>query len=310
MLVASPAARNGAPARPGAFRPRDGAAAVAEVLQAGLTERDRWFTLGRESLPASLAGAGAACRPRPLSAGRRSSKVLAETWGEVLQPMLLRGAPPVLGAARVLRIWEDGCQAANGVVAPALARSWYAHPAPVLLFGTELLTCAEAVRGLVPAARIGQFFPGHFPGPEALRALPHVVASDILRSLLSCDVVGFPTYRDLTAFGRLCSRLTGSRVQDDRVTWSGRTVRLGVFPMPSERLDDDPGAAPDRAPFPESGQVIVWAGPADAAADPLDALRAFVLLLERNPPMLGRVRLLLSVGPGSAGGPDCRAALV
>jgi trehalose-6-phosphate synthase len=136
------------------------------------------------------------------------------------------------------------------------------------------------------------------------------VVTDILHSLLACDVVGFPTYRDLTAFGRLCSRLTGSRVQDDRVTSSGRTVRLGVFPMPAQRLDDDPGTSPDRAPFPEAERVIVWAGVADATANPQEALRAFVLLLERHPPLLRRVRLLLEVAPGGAGRVDCRAALV
>lgn len=310
MLVASPAARSAAPAKPGALRPWDAAYALADALQAGLTGRDRWFILGRDPLPPPLAAVGAACPPRLLCPSRRSSKLLAEAWTEVMQPMLRGAAPPDVGAARVLRIWEDGCRAANGIVAPALADAWQAHPAPLLLFGTELLTCAAAVRALLPTARIGQFCPGPFPGTEALRALPHVVVTDILHSLLACDVVGFPTNRDLTAFGQLCSRLTGSRVQDDRVTWAGRTVRLGVFPMPAERLDDDAGTLPDRAPFPESERVIVWAGPADGTANPLTALRAFVLLLERHPSMLRQVRLLMAVGPGGSGWVDCRAALV
>lgn len=146
-----------------------------------------------------------------------------------------------MGSARIGRAWEAGYRAVNARLAGVLAESWHRHPRPLLLHGAELFGCGSILRSMLPHARIGHFCA--FAGWEALRALPHVVLNDIMDSLLACDLVGFPCAGDLMAFGGECARLTGSRVHENRVVWRGRSVRLGLFPMPTA-LNDPTGVPP------------------------------------------------------------------
>lgn len=195
-------------------------------------------------------------------------------------------------------MWEDGYREVNRTLAAGLAQEWRGRPAPVLLQDYQLFGCGSMLRELVPHARIGLFCHSPFPGPSALRTLPHVIVVDILHGLLACDLVGFHTYRDLTGFGQACSQIMGTRVQDNEVTWGGRTVRLGVFPVtttdPAGLRREATFIKAERAPFPDNDIVIVWVGPSDAARNPMAALRSFAGLLERDQSLIGRVRLLLN----------------
>ncbi|MGH2688625.1 MAG: trehalose-6-phosphate synthase [Actinomycetota bacterium] len=226
---------------------------------------------------------------------------------DILEPAFAATPRRGFRYAQVVRSWEAGYRAVNARLAGALAEAWHERPVPIMLYGGELFGCGSILRNLLPYARIGHLCTSRFPDIQALRALPHLLVSDILDSLLACDLVGFQTYADVTAFIRACSRLTGTRVQDDGVVRRGRQVRLGLFPVPTS---PDAGAAFVVTAVP-SAHGIVSAGVGAPMEDPYGALAALVRVVGQDVSSRGRIRVvvLAGAGPGLAGR-DALAAAV
>ncbi|CAK7214038.1 Trehalose-6-P synthase/phosphatase complex synthase subunit [Sporothrix curviconia] len=79
--------------------------------------------------------------------------------------------------------------------------------------------------------RIGFFLHTPFPSSEMFRILPVPVREGILKSLLSCDLVGFHTYDYARHFLSSCSRILGVNTLPNGAEFNGRFVTVGAFPI-------------------------------------------------------------------------------
>ncbi|MEW5851917.1 MAG: bifunctional alpha,alpha-trehalose-phosphate synthase (UDP-forming)/trehalose-phosphatase [Myxococcota bacterium] len=161
----------------------------------------------------------------------------------------------------------------------------------------QLALVPGLVRQRIPDARIGFFLHIPFPAHEVFRILPW--RQEILRGLLGADVVGLHTRAYVRHFRDSVAELLGGAASGP-LMHEGRRVAVGAFPISVDTAafaaastSDEvlTGAAGIRAANP--GQLLVL------GVDRLDytkgiprRLLAFERLLEREPSLRGRVRLL------------------
>lgn len=93
----------------------------------------------------------------------------------------------------------------------------------------QLALLPGALRRRLPGASIGFFLHIPFPPSDMFRILPW--RTEILRGMLGADVIGFHTYSYLRHFSFSLIRLLGLDVGIDHVSFEGRQVRLGAFPL-------------------------------------------------------------------------------
>lgn len=172
----------------------------------------------------------------------------------------------------------------------------------------HLMKVAESVRGRLSARRLAYFHHIPFPCPDVFETLPWRV--EILRSLLSFDLVGFQTSRDRRNFIACLEHcLPGIRVSYAggwlEVRAEGRLTLVGTYPV---SIDYD---AFSESPIESSIASAIESTRNDAqdfrtiiGVDRLDytkgipeRLAAFQRLLERSPALRGRVGLLQIVVP-------------
>ena len=94
----------------------------------------------------------------------------------------------------------------------------------------HLIGCAEELRRMGLAQKIGFFLHIPFPATEILLTLPNHKA--LVRALFAYDLVGFQTESDLRAFhDYVMFEAGGSISPTGELTAYGRTIRAGVFPI-------------------------------------------------------------------------------
>lgn len=188
-------------------------------------------------------------------------------------------------------------QAVNRRFAQAIAERWQPDDL-IWIHDYQLMLVPELLREMVPHARIGFFLHIPFPASEVFRILPW--REEILRGLLGADILGFHTFTYLRHFASSLLRIVGIEADVDRISFAGRTVRLGAFPM-----GVDAAALAELAAAPRSlegalslrgksaGEKIVL------GVDRLDytkgiprRLLAFERVLERHPELRGKLRLI------------------
>jgi len=162
----------------------------------------------------------------------------------------------------------------------------------------QLMLVPGLLRERLPEARIGYFHHIPFPSDEIFRTLPH--REELLRGLLGADVVGFHTPSYVHHFSSTLLRVLGLETDMDHVTYQGRTVRLGSFPMgidaaAFERLAHDPGVLGEVSVIQERGagqRLLVGIDRLDYTKGIPRRLLAVQRLLEREPAWRGRLRLI------------------
>lgn len=294
-------AANRAPwvAAPGG-RPKLAPGGLVRAVHPALRRSDRWVALapdGQRDAPRAASPSNA-CGVRFVDADSEC-RGLARTASNRVLWFALHG----MDVDRELLhrhadwFWERGQRALGLRFAIAIADEWRRRPAPVLLQDYHLFSCPAALRALVPEAPIAFFVHTPFLGTRTLAKLPLFAASDVLRSLLACDLVGFQARRDADAFAQACQVFLGARATDGAVEWARRTVRLGVFPACADAnaiRDEAARVAGQGGGGDDDGSVtVVWAGRADPVKNPLRAIEAFGRLLAEEPSLAGRARLVL-----------------
>lgn len=171
----------------------------------------------------------------------------------------------------------------------------------------QLMAVAEELRYMGFNGRIGFFLHVPFSDPDIFWRLPW--RSELLRSLLQFDLIGFQSARDRDNFMECIVRMDmGAHVEArrDRISLpNGRGVRTGVFPVSIDADEFGQGASqPDvleraREIRAASGDVQLMLG-----VDRLDyskglpqKLAGFRAALERHPELVGRVTLVQLVVP-------------
>ncbi|KAK9470934.1 glycosyl transferase [Dipodascopsis tothii] len=145
---------------------------------------------------------------------------------------------------------------------------------------------------------IGFFLHTPFPSSEIYRILP--VRREVLAGVLDCDLVGFHTYDYARHFLSSCSRLLGLQTMPNGVSYNGKTVAVGTFPIgidPEKFLD---GLATERVQkriaqledkF-RGVKIMVGVDRLDYIKGVPQKLHAFEVFLTEHPEWIGKVVLV------------------
>lgn len=120
-------------------------------------------------------------------------------------------------------------QEVNRIVAAAIIK--YTSPNDDLLWihDFHLMLTTSYLRAKRKNQGIGFFLHVPFPSYEIFRQLPF--RSTILKSLLSCDLIGFHDYSYLMHFAQTVHYVLGIPSNFNRIYTKGRNVNLGVYPV-------------------------------------------------------------------------------
>ena len=162
----------------------------------------------------------------------------------------------------------------------------------------QLLLVPGMLRKRIPDARIGFFLHIPFPAWEIFRTLPWREA--LLEGMLGADLIGFHTLSYVRHFVNSLLRISGITTNVDRVSYQGRQIRVGAFPM-----GIDAQAFARNAALPEVAAMVedIRAQAPDhkllLGIDRLDytkgiprRLLAVERLLEKTPSLRGKLRLI------------------
>ncbi|GMU21543.1 MAG: bifunctional alpha,alpha-trehalose-phosphate synthase (UDP-forming)/trehalose-phosphatase [Phycisphaerae bacterium] len=171
----------------------------------------------------------------------------------------------------------------------------------------HLLLLPQMLRARLPGAKIGFFLHIPFPSSEVFRILPW--RSVILEGLLGADLIGFHTHAYMRHFSGALLRILGIEARVDQLTYRGREIRLGAFPMGIDAdgfssLADSPSVAA------AAEKIRAEASPRRlfVAIDRLDftkgiprRMQAFERFLEQNPALRDEVRFVQVAVPSRSG---------
>jgi len=171
----------------------------------------------------------------------------------------------------------------------------------------HLMLVPGLVRERRPDARIGFFLHIPFPAPEVFRILPW--RRELLMGVLGADLVGFHTVSYARHFAAAVRAQCGLDAAHDRVRVDGRTVRFGHFPMGPdaeqfERLAHSPQVREETARIREDSRgrfLFLGVDRLDYTKGIPRRLVAFERLLQRNPGLRDKVRLIQLAVPSRAG---------
>jgi trehalose 6-phosphate synthase/phosphatase len=93
----------------------------------------------------------------------------------------------------------------------------------------QLMRVPALLRKRLPGVRIGFFLHIPFPNPEIFFALPR--RQWLVEGMLGADLIGFHTRRYRGHFTAALRRLLGIEMYKDSITYDGRSISLGIFPM-------------------------------------------------------------------------------
>jgi trehalose 6-phosphate synthase/phosphatase len=162
----------------------------------------------------------------------------------------------------------------------------------------QLLLLPALLRRRLPGTKIGFFLHIPFPAAEVFRTLPW--RQELLEGMLGSDLVGFHTIAYKNHFAAAVRRLLGVGNSGDVIRVAGRDVRIGVFPMGIDAAHFEKMAA-DEHVIAEvehlrrglgDERMMLGVDRLDYTKGMLRRLLAFERLLEREPQLRGRVRLV------------------
>ena len=225
---------------------------------------------------------------------------------------------------RVGDAWSDGYLPVDRAFAKAVVEEARCQPEQplVMVHDLHLYLVAGMVREHLPDATIEHFVHVPWPPPRYWEALPPGIVQQVFVSMLRADIVGVQTSRDVQGFLDCCRAFLPG-VQVDRgsniVAPDDRSTLVKAYPA-SIDVDElrETAASPEvleaeRRLRPMCGdKTVVKIDRVDPTKNIVGGLRAFSLLLERRPHLVGRTRFLALLVPSGAGIPEyrrCRAEI-
>ena len=160
----------------------------------------------------------------------------------------------------------------------------------------QLALVPGLVRQRLPDAAIGYFLHVPFPSAEVFRLLQW--RRELLEGMLGASLIGFHTIAYGLHFQTSAANVLGCETRQGRVSFAGRSIRVGTFPMGIDAAEYD-GLGSNPAVVAEAERLCQAAEGAAliVSVDRLDytkgitrRLLAFEHLLEKYPRLRGRVR--------------------
>ncbi|MBO9541596.1 trehalose-6-phosphate synthase [bacterium] len=203
---------------------------------------------------------------------------------------------------RAWQAWESYRQV-NLEFAQAIAReaSRSERRPVVLVQDYHLYLVPLFLRRLLPEAFIQHFTHIAWPSSDAWRQLPGAIREELLKSLLSCEIIGFHTPRYVKNFCLTCEDLLGveADAQEGRVSYQGREVAVRAYPISVDPDELSRFAASSEVAEQErrlvEGRIkqtlnLVQVARTDPSKNILRSLKAFELFLDQHPQYHGKVR--------------------
>jgi trehalose 6-phosphate synthase len=240
-------------------------------------------------------------------------------YGAIANPLLwfvqhelygLATQPDITAATH--HAFAEGYASVNEQFADAVAEEVEAKGgrAIVLLQDYHFYLVGDLVRRRCPDAIISHFVHIPWPGPDGWRVLPADMRERLLRGLLGCDVVAFHTSRFARNFLACANELLGCDVDTQAATVhiSQRTVAARAYPISVdidavEKIAASEEVAARRSAIAEQHlsepdrKLIVRVDRTDPSKNIVRGFRAFGLLLDEHPELVGRVTFLASLMP-------------
>ncbi len=219
-------------------------------------------------------------------------------------------------AARVKEAWRWGDLPVNRAMAAGiLGELGRGDTVPwVFIHDYHLYLTGHFVRQRAPFALLHHFIHIPWPAPGAgLKTLGHIW-SNIIEGLLSNNIIGFQTEAHVRNFLQDCRVSVPGVLVDTlngEVFYRGRVVYVRAYPISvdvdalAEEASSLKVLAYRRNLEPFCGEkTIVQVERVDPSKNTLASLKAFSLLLESHPHLVGRVRLLAFLVPSRTGIPE------
>ena len=163
----------------------------------------------------------------------------------------------------------------------------------------HLLPFAASLRAKGVKNPIGFFLHIPFAAPDVLGAAPEMAA--LVRDMLAADLLGFQTDNDLANFAAAAQQLAGAvRLSAMTLSFAGRRVRLGVFPVEIEARSfakmaaemERSAEAVSLAASLRGKAMILGIDRLDPTKGLMQRLAGYRAFLEAHPEWHGRVTLL------------------
>jgi trehalose 6-phosphate synthase len=211
--------------------------------------------------------------------------------------------------ARVYDAWENGYKAVNHAIAEAVINEALESDLPplVMLHDYHLYLAASYIREQIPDAIIQHFTHIPWPEPHYWQLLPCTMREAICEGLCANDIVGFQTKRDVHNFLRTCEVFIEGAEIDYKchtVLINDHLIRVKPYPISIDvtnlqRIVQSPWLQEyegNLRPF-CGGQTIVRVDRMEPSKNIVRGFRAFDLLLQRYPDLLGKVIFLAFLVP-------------
>lgn len=189
------------------------------------------------------------------------------------------------------RMWEDweSYSRVNRLFAEEIRKKCRHDPRPVVMIHDyHLYLVPGMVRRMLPHALVHHFTHIAWPSPELWRQLPGRLRTQILESLLSCDIVGFHTPRYVDNFVQACREFLGVQGSSGVIHYKGHTTLVRAYPISIDPEGLELFAASEEVrtheeQFNREGFNILQVARTDPSKNILRSLKALELLLERHP---------------------------
>jgi trehalose 6-phosphate synthase len=199
--------------------------------------------------------------------------------------------------------FENGYARVNDIFADAVAEEVEARGghATVLVQDYHFYLLPERVRARCPDVVLQHFVHIPWPHPEAWRVLPPAMREAVFNGVLGNDIVGFHSKRYARNFVLGCDALLGLDVDygDLTVRVDDRTVAARWYPISIDPDELDAKAASEGVTAHEERlesrrreHLIVRADRADPSKNIVRGFRAFDVLLDEHPELVGKVTFL------------------
>jgi trehalose 6-phosphate synthase len=191
------------------------------------------------------------------------------------------------------RAWTDGYERVNRSFAGAVIDELDREPSSAVCFQDYHLFLAPGhVRAARPGARLSHFV--HVPWPQAdyWHALPADVRRAVHEGLCANDVVGFHTERWRRSFVQSCEELAGCHTATSVNPIGIDTAEFDLLRESPAVLEEERRIAAARPEL-----LVVRVDRTDLSKNIVRGFRAFALLLEQHPELVGRVGMLALLDP-------------
>jgi len=211
--------------------------------------------------------------------------------------------------------WKDGYHPINRDFAETIASVIPDNDREVIVLVQDyhLYLVPYYLRELIGRrAHIQPFLHIPWPGPDAWRVLPGTMREEILKGMLSSDMIGFQTRKDAFNFVQTCrfyledAHSHGSR---DAITYGNYRVPAKAYPISIdvkqvEELMQDPETLffkSQLADFIRGNKLILRVDRVEPSKNILRGLDAFRTLLKLHPEYVGEVQMLTLLVPSRMG---------